>query len=308
MVHTLARRQRLDHRPAPRRLSHQPGLVEQLVALQHELLIPSLLVRSECGLDAMRALPPDGWVGCLAHPSPQARQDRSRDHCGRPITPVLPRKVPIPVVPARALLSRYAGLPGETEIADRDQALVAAPMQAIPIGEGVELFEVAQRVVRLVLHPGAYAHLQAAMPRGERACRQRPPVLNREHAWLLVRDRDQNRRQFDRLQLRLRADARHHETTAGVCDPRWHIRACRGPIQVRRAAGPHNPAETARLRPYVSPMSTVGHWEFISSGLPGYFASYLSREPIVTDDARDYAVRDARFTNARKVQLDPPAR
>jgi len=55
-------------------------------------------------------------------------------------------------------------------------------------------------------------------------------------------------------------------------------------------------------------MSTVGHWEFISSGLPGYFASYLSREPIVTDDARDYAVRDARFTNARKVQLDPPAR
>src|SRR5262249_60077116 len=135
---------------------------------------------------------------------------------GRPIPPVLPWEVPIPVVPARALLSRYARLPGETEIADGDHAPVAAPMHAIPIGEGVKLFEVAQRVVRLVLHPGAYAHLQAAMSRGECTRGQRPPVVNRQHARLLVAYRDQNRRQFDRLQLRLRADERHHETTAGL--------------------------------------------------------------------------------------------
>jgi hypothetical protein len=122
--------------------------VTELVALQHELLVLSLLVRSKRGLDAMRALPPDGGVGCLARPSPQARQDRSRDHCGRPITPVLPRKVPIPVVPAGTLLSRHARLPGETEVADGDHALLAAPMHPIPVGEGVELFEVTQRVVR----------------------------------------------------------------------------------------------------------------------------------------------------------------
>ena len=78
-------------------------------------------------------------------------------------------------------------------------------MHTIPVGEGVELFEVAQRVVRLVLHPGAHAHLQAAMPRGERARRQRPPVLDREHARLLIGYCDQNCRELDRLQLRLRA-------------------------------------------------------------------------------------------------------
>jgi hypothetical protein len=38
----------------------------------------------------------------------------------------------------------------------------------------------------------------------------------------------------------------------------------------------------------------------LPSGLPGYFAPYFSREPIVTDDARDYADPDARLTNARQ--------
>src|SRR5262249_43864360 len=194
------------HRPMPGRLPHEPRLVEQLVALQHELLVPSLLVSSESGPDAMRALPPDSGIGRLARPSPQARQDCSRDQCGRPITPVFPRKVPIPVVPAGAMLSRYARLPGETKVADGDHALLAAPMHAIPVGEGVELFEVAQRVVRLVLHPGAYPHLQAAMPRGEWARRQRLPVLDREYARLLIGCRDQDRREFDRLQLRLRTN------------------------------------------------------------------------------------------------------
>src|SRR5262245_37794091 len=37
------------------------------------------------------------------------------------------------------------------------------------------------------------------------------------------------------------------------------------------------------------------------SGLPGYFAPYFGREPIVTDDARDYVDPDARLTNARIV-------
>jgi SAM-dependent methyltransferase len=35
-------------------------------------------------------------------------------------------------------------------------------------------------------------------------------------------------------------------------------------------------------------------------GMPGYFAPYLGREPIVTDDGRDYAAPDARLSNTRQ--------
>src|SRR5262245_7222650 len=216
MVHALAGRQRLNHRPTPRRLPHECRLVQQLVALQHELLVPSLLVSSESGVDAIRALPPGSGIGCVTRPSPQARQDGSRDHSGRPATPVFPRKVPIPIVPVGAMLSRYARLSGETKVANGDYALLSAPMHTIPVGEVVERSEVAQRVMRLVLHPGAYAHLQAAMPRGEWARRQRPPVLDREHARLIIGYRDQNRCKFDRLQLRLR-DLRSITKTQVVC-------------------------------------------------------------------------------------------
>jgi SAM-dependent methyltransferase len=38
----------------------------------------------------------------------------------------------------------------------------------------------------------------------------------------------------------------------------------------------------------------------LPSGLPGYFAPYFGREPIVTDDARDYSDPDARLTNSRQ--------
>src|SRR5262249_24816629 len=166
---------------------------------QHELLVPSLLVSSESGLDAMRALPSGGGIGRLARPSPQARQDGSRDHCGRPVTLVFPRKVPIPIVPAGAMLSRYARFSGETKVANGDHALLAAPMHTILGGEGGELWEVAQGVVCLVPPPGASALLQAAMPGGERARRQRPPVLYREHARRIIVYCDKNRRKFDRF-------------------------------------------------------------------------------------------------------------
>jgi SAM-dependent methyltransferase len=38
----------------------------------------------------------------------------------------------------------------------------------------------------------------------------------------------------------------------------------------------------------------------LPGGLPGYFAPYLGREPIVTDDARDYADPDARLASTRQ--------
>ena len=38
----------------------------------------------------------------------------------------------------------------------------------------------------------------------------------------------------------------------------------------------------------------------LPSGLPGYFAAYFGREPVVIDDARDYADPGARLTNVRQ--------
>jgi hypothetical protein len=38
----------------------------------------------------------------------------------------------------------------------------------------------------------------------------------------------------------------------------------------------------------------------LPGGLPRYFAPYFSREPIVTDDASDYADPNARLANARQ--------
>src|SRR5262249_44551867 len=99
-------------------------------------------------------------------------------------------------MPAGALLSRYSRLPGETEVADGHHALLATPMHAIPVGEGVELFKVAQRVVCLVLHPGTSAHRWAAVGRGDGPRRRAPTFLDREHA-RLIGPRDQNRREFD---------------------------------------------------------------------------------------------------------------
>jgi hypothetical protein len=67
-------------------------------------------------------------------------------------------------------------------------------VHAIPIGERVELLEITQRVVGLVLDPGAHARLQAAMAGGEWTRRQRLAVLDGEHARLVVANRDQDRR------------------------------------------------------------------------------------------------------------------
>lgn len=44
----------------------------------------------------------------------------------------------------------------------------------------------------------------------------------------------------------------------------------------------------------------------LPSGLPGYFAPYFGREPIVTDDASDYADPDARLTNTRQYNWNHP--
>jgi SAM-dependent methyltransferase len=44
----------------------------------------------------------------------------------------------------------------------------------------------------------------------------------------------------------------------------------------------------------------------LQGGLPGYFAPYFSREPSVTDDARDYVDPDARLANARQYNWRHP--
>jgi len=51
------------------------------------------------------------------------------------------------------MLPRHAGLSGKPEVADGDHALLGAAVHAIAIGEGIELLEVAQWMMRLAFDP-----------------------------------------------------------------------------------------------------------------------------------------------------------
>nr|WP_272213496.1 hypothetical protein [Marinicella sp. W31]MDC2879454.1 hypothetical protein [Marinicella sp. W31] len=54
---------------------------------------------------------------------------------------------------------------------------VFTPLEAtVAVGEGVELFEIADRMARLALHPGAQPALQAAVGTFERAGGQSLPM------------------------------------------------------------------------------------------------------------------------------------
>src|SRR6185312_15320862 len=134
--------------------------VEQLVALQHGLLVPAPLVGAEAGIDALRPLAALRRVGAVGRPALELRQDQLFDHRRRAAAPILPRQIAVPAAPAGIGVARGARLARQAEIADRDRA---AALGAVAVGEGIKLLDIAQRMMRLPLDPAAQAGLERAV-------------------------------------------------------------------------------------------------------------------------------------------------
>ena len=93
-----------------------------------------------------------GGVG--AAPRGQPGQDHPGDQRPRP-PPVLPREIGVPAAPGGVRIGRRA-FAAEAQIADGNAAEI---MQALLIGEGIKLLDIAERMMRLPLYPGAQPRL-----------------------------------------------------------------------------------------------------------------------------------------------------
>ena len=136
-----------------RRLLDQPRLVEQLVAVEHLLLVPGRAADAEA---EPQPLAPAERRGRLAMPRRgpllEQRHDDLVEDRGPPLAPVLPRKEAVPRLEPGAAASRSAaalsGHAREREIADRDHvhAGVVRPRVAAAVAEGVELLDIADAI------------------------------------------------------------------------------------------------------------------------------------------------------------------
>src|SRR5260221_1708820 len=153
-------RQRIGARPLPARRGDQPGLVEESVALQHELLVPAAAGNTRSAFaeiegDALPPLVPHRRLGRRLDPLPEPRQDCLGDERRRAATPILPREIAVPATPSGVMRACRMPLTGETEIADRDDMAPDAGLGPVAIGEGIELLDIAERMMGLSLDPGA---------------------------------------------------------------------------------------------------------------------------------------------------------
>src|ERR1700738_1327843 len=111
-------------------------------------------------------------------PGLKLRQKHALDHRGGAGAMVFPREVIIPTAPARLMLARGRLLAGEAEIADRDDVLSGTA--AIPVGESIELLDIAGRQPGLPLDPGAQPRLQRTMGEFARTGWERGSILGGE--------------------------------------------------------------------------------------------------------------------------------
>jgi len=81
---------------------------------------------------------------------------------------------------------------GQAEIADRDRMRRLGISAASPVGERVELLDIAERMAGLRLDPRPQTRLQRAMRKLERAARQRAGVGDGHDLGLAVGDGDEN--------------------------------------------------------------------------------------------------------------------
>ena len=197
------------HNPVAQRLRHESRLEQQLIALQHQLFVPLVVIEPEHHRHALQTLLARGDIRRAFAPLAQTRQDGLVDQRRLAAAPIFPGEIAIPIVPPR--LRRTAAivmLARQPQIADGDGAH-AQLRRPIPIRKGVELLDIAERMVRLRLHPRAQAGLQRAVLRRERPRRQRGTVARGEHPWLAIGDCHQHRHQIGLNQMLLLCGGSH---------------------------------------------------------------------------------------------------
>src|SRR5262249_5746705 len=150
----------------------------------HRFFVPAPLV--EIAFDALTSPALQGRLARLAGPTVEARHDGSPQELRRAFTPVLPGEVAIPALPARFALAIRHALARESEVGDRHEAPAGAGFRAVAVGEGVELLDIAQRMVGLALDPGAQAGLQRRMIAFERSGRKQRTVFQGKHLRCVV--------------------------------------------------------------------------------------------------------------------------
>ena len=147
--------------------------------------------------DALSPLALEPRLAGLVDPLGKTRQDRAGQQPGRAVTPILPGEVAIPALPARLAPAGRRPLARQPEIGDRHDAPARTCRRAVAVGKGVELLDIAQRMVGLALDPGAQAGLQGRMIALEWTGGQQRAVLQRQHLRRVVDQRDEHRIQLD---------------------------------------------------------------------------------------------------------------
>ena len=135
-------------------------------------------------------------VGHRFDPALEARQDGARQDLRRALAPVLPGEVAIEALPAGLVLAGGGALAREPKIGDRDDA-IAHRRFAVAVGEGIELLDIAQRMMGLAFDPGAHAGLQGRVIALERAGGQQGAVLQGQDLRLVIDQRHQHCIEFD---------------------------------------------------------------------------------------------------------------
>ena len=214
------------------RLRDQPGLEQQLVALQDALLVPRAAVHAEGQAEAVQAAGPRGAILGLGRPFGEPRLD-GVELARAPLPEILVGQVAVPVLPRGLGDPRRPLLADERQVGHRERV---HPRQgrragAVAVAEGVELLHVAEALVRLPLHPGAQAALQRGVLGDEGTGRQAVAAAGR-----LVRDPD---RQGARLPLG-RGDDHRDEAYGGA------LRRGLPPARVRLRRGTRHRSSTVR--------------------------------------------------------------
>jgi hypothetical protein len=156
-------------------LRHQPGLVEQLIPLEHALLVPARGRLAEGGAHALIPARALARTARARRPGGELWLDHLRHHRGPSAPTVFPGEIAVPVLPLSAASAARRGFARQGEIADRDHSgrWIERAAFAAEIRERIELLHITERNAGLLAHPGAKTQLEGPMARGiERPGRQ----------------------------------------------------------------------------------------------------------------------------------------
>ena len=104
--HRLGRVSTARRRAVAHRFRHQPGFVQQLVALQHQFLVPAVIVEAERDRGPLPALPLRAAPAADFAQARNARRQRLLDQRRRARAMILPREIVVPARPAGLRASR----------------------------------------------------------------------------------------------------------------------------------------------------------------------------------------------------------